>query len=59
MYNIAVKEPIKGYYADVKIFKQIPESEAAMSVSAYGRASTAQPMVATVRLCMLKTVQAE
>ncbi len=40
VYNIAVKEPIKGYYADVKIFKQIPESEAAMSVSAYGMAST-------------------
>lgn len=40
VYNIAVKEPVNGYYADVKIFKQIPESEAAMSVSAYGMAST-------------------
>ena len=40
VYNISVKEPVKGYYADVKVFKEISESEAAMSVSTYTMAST-------------------
>lgn len=59
VYNIAVKEPVNGYYADVKIFKQIPESEAAMSFLHTVWLLLAQPMVATVRLCMLMTVQVE